>query len=305
MDRITIRSINEKVDNTKNEVLSNIKITIKSINEKINNAKNEVLLNINKNKRLIRLIFFFSMACLTLISAGKVFSLDEEVPYNSYNYEIKTYNGLKILNDFEMYHDFSNNQGKISFKINKNDYVEGNDIEIQFPAVVDNKTIEVYYWEENGEKIGWSKRHIIPQQNTKGDYSMIMINDIPFPKNNDQYFYSISYEMEILPHGLFQFYHEGVDFFGRGSLVVFDLGKKYRCYANCIYNPMNIIVSNTNSNKKIMLTFEKTKNHSFILKGMGDIRIGSTFWMGMLVSSFMLLIGLAKEVLEDICYKRK
>jgi len=282
------------------------RITIRSINEKIDNTKNEILLDINKKRLAIKIVFLLVVFVIFLASFFIVPCLEEYVPFNSYNYEIQTYNGLEILRDFEIYHDFSNNKGRISFKINKEDYVKGNDIEIQLPVVIDNKTVEVYYWEENGEKIGWSKWYTILQQNTKGNYSRIMINDIPFLKNNDKYFYSISYEMEIFPHGHFKFYHHKTDLYGKGSLVTFDLGKKYKCDASCIYQLTDITAGYANTNKKISLLFEKTKSHSFILKGIKDIGKNLTKFIGLLVSSSMLLIVLGKEVFEELPWcKRK
>jgi len=209
------------------------------------------------------------------------------------------------LDNFEIHHNFSNDKGKISLKINKEHYVGGSDIKIQFPVVVDNKTIEVYYWEENGEKIYLNTWYTQLQQYPNWNYSMIIINDIPFPKNNDKYFYSISYEMEILPHGHFKFYHNNVDFFGSRRSIVFDLGEKYKCDASCIYQLTSITADYANTNKKLILSFEKTKSHSFILKGIRDIRKKLAWLVGFLVSSLMAALLLFKDILENLFYRKE
>jgi len=129
MARITIRSINKNLGNTKD-----------SIYKKINTAKGTIISVLNKKKILIKVIFMILFIIGTLLPFSLLTKLDEYIPPNSYEYDFRTY-GFNTLRNFGIYQDFTKKIGNISFTIEKEDYNIEAVVIIQFPIIINNQTI--------------------------------------------------------------------------------------------------------------------------------------------------------------------
>lgn len=278
------------------------RITIRSINEKIDNLKPDY-----KRRITVKILFLIIFSIVSIWSWSVLYygdSLYEYIPFNVYNYEFST-SELSTLRDLKIYHDFSRNVGNISFMVEKEDYKQGSYIVIDLPRVIDSDTIKTYYWNKGDEPSlidKWKNR--ITKSGT--NHTQLILEDFSL-LNGEDTFYSVSYGMEMSPSGHFTFHHPNTNLYGFTATVAFDLGKEYQCSAPCIDNLLNIMPRYLNTAKEIRLEFERTENnfHAFILRGIKDVRKKQGIFLGLFVSLAMSSLLLSKDIVEELFCERK
>lgn len=260
-------------------------------------------------KRLIsiKVIFLIIFLIGGFISYFSLISLDDYIPFNKYEYEFDSHR-LNATGDFKIYHDFSKDKGNISFIIREDWYQEEDfDITISLPILIDNSTLKIESWsEEEGYKRinNWNTRETIGFGVLQ---TRIDINDIP-KSNEEEVLYQVSYEMKLLPSGHFMFNHNYGGLWGYASTIALDLGKKYKCMGTCVDIIQFVVPDYPNTDKEIRLEFQddnKNKNHSFILKGVRDIRVRQGLSLGFLVSFVISFLLVLMNLTEEIKYKKK
>ena len=285
-------------DNDKIIYLEN---SIDNLREDILDIKN-ILKKSNKKIKIFFLILFLITIAGSVIYLS---NLDEYISPNFYEYTIDVYR-LERIRDLEVYHYFSEGRGNITFKTEKEDYLEKDaTFNIKLPAIIDNKTIKIYKIEENEEAVLIGNWRTIKNPVNMEKYTHILIEDIPPPKY-EKNIYFISYEMEILPSGHFSWMHN-VELSGFDPIIKFYLGKDYQCYKSCIERRYYVIDKFPTTDKEISMELEDEKSdfHSFFLTGIKDIRVEQGIALGLLVSSIMSFFLILKELVEDSQIKNR
>ena len=278
-DSKEISYIENSIDNLRYEILE-IKKILKRKNNKI---------------KIVFLVFFLMVIFGSILYISKQ---EEYIPPNIYRYEIDVYR-LERIRSLEIYHNFSEKEGIIIFKTEKEDYLEDDaTFNIALPTIINNKTIKVYKTEGNEETVLIDNWRTIKNPVNAEKYTNILIEDIPPPKYEENV-YSISYEMEILPSGLFSWMHN-VNLAGINPIITFYLGKDYQCYKSCIEERHFVIDRFTSTDKEILMELddEESDYHSFFLTGIKDIRVEQGISFGLLVSSIISSFLILKELME-------
>ena len=295
MTKITKKSINKKIDNNKSVLKTSIK-----------KSKNEIQSNLNKKKYVVKGCFLLVFLTLALVSLNHLSNLDDYIPFNNYTYRIIAEEDIDTLENVKIYHDFSKNTGEISFNIEKINSNNKTIITINLPEIIDSETLKIFSKTGTEEEEEFTNIKISQSFNTYKNYTKIKLKNLNY-SDIEEVFYTISYEMEILPSGKFAFEHFETNFFGVTPIVAFDLGKNFKCSGSCIDNQHNIAPDYPNTDKQIRLKLERTetKFHSFIFKGIRDIRNEQSIYTGAFVSLIMALALLSKEIAEELLYKNK
>jgi len=281
------------------------RITNSIINSKIKDLRYTILKILNKRKTGIKILFLAIFFGVIIFSWTTLYNLNDYIPFNVYDYDIDAY-GIKALRDVKIYHDFSKNQGKISFELNREDYIESDvDIIIDLPTIVKKESIKIFVKEKDKEAIlnkSWKYRL---QPVNKKNHTQIDIESI-FSKNMDIIGYFITYDTDILPSGHFRIMHRNTPFFGYTLVISLDLGKKYICRGECITKMNNVVPDYPNTDKEIRLELERNEEryHSFMLSGLRDIRTTQGIHLGLLSSALVSFILLFKDLVEEIKYKK-
>lgn len=211
--------------------------------------------------------------------------------------------GNKIhIHNFVFYYDFTQNKGNISFHLDNQEW-KITYIEIEFPSIIDNKTLIVYKLKDGNKSILSPRRRTY---NTYSRYSKInrtVIQLENFEKNFSNETIVIEFQSNLLPNGRFYFYNYENNFlhhsseFGNIHLV---LGDKYECIGSCIYDLQYIEEISNSFDRDLRLKFRREKEenhpaHSFKINSIyRDVLFSRSFWLAigvsLLVSSLMILL---------------
>jgi len=214
-----------------------------------------------KNKKFIFILICIGISLIGLCFLWIATETTEFIPFKE-GYEFKIfveekYNDTYIEPDLEyftLYYDFDNNLGEISFKIDEHDLDINepikhkiSEIELTFPGIVDNNSVEVYIkgcdQMSSCRKFNYSRR-IYPMVKTsthtanEDDYNYTHSRiRILSSKNNEIITYNELIEVKfnlldkIYPKGEFEIWYDNNI---RNGKAIFDLGKGYDCYQQCI-----------------------------------------------------------------------
>lgn len=220
----------------------------------------------------VEILFLVVLIIISLVAFNYISNIDEYIPPQRYLYEIELDStAATTLSDVKIFHDFTNDKGKIIFLIKEEDYLGKPKVNINLPAsaVLDNKEFQ------------------------KSNDAIVL--DLLEPGE-----YEVNYKMFIEPSGTFVFSHSKTKFEGTIPKVEFDLGKNYKCTGNCIPNFSYMKVAKSNSIKEVAMEFERTENtiHYFDLIGISDIRKQQGVAIAFGVSALLSAILIIKEILE-------
>jgi len=233
---------------------------------------------------------------------GNMHNFDFDLVTLDYNYSS---NDKIHLHSFVFYYDFSQNKGDISFDLNNKNWSLAY-IDIEFPSVVDNKTIKVYTT-KNGIKTDVIA-NITTRENYREvseiNYTYLEISKFKRTFNDDEFV--IEFKSDLQPKGRFGFYNSPHDFLHANTKqgnVNFVLGDDYECTGDCVYNLQYIEETPMSSDRNLKLKFKKgEENHysSFKLNTINrEIKELKTLSMGL----GFLLIGVSLSFIFGLLYK--
>lgn len=221
---------------------------------------------------------------------GNMYNFDFDLMTRDYNYSS---NDKIHLHNFVFYYDFSQNKGDISFDLNNKNWSLAY-IDIEFPSVVDNKTIKIYTT-KNGIKtdvIANIKTRENYREVSEINYTYLEISKFKRTFNDDKFV--IEFKSDLQPKGRFGFYNSPRDFLHANSKqgnVNFVLGDDYECTGGCVYNLQYIEETPKSFDMNLKLKFKKgEENHCSLFK-LNTISRKILFW-----KSFFLGLGISLMV---------
>lgn len=222
----------------------------------------------------VEILFLLVLIIISLVSFNYIANIDEYIPPQRYLYEIEVDStAADTINDLKIYHDFTNNKGRIKFLIKEEDYLGKPKVNINLPTNVFNVEVNAPFQTENST------------------ISFTLLSPTE---------YTIEYDMFMEPSGTFVFSHSKTKLTGTIPRVEFNLGKNYKCTGNCIPNFSYMEIAKSNSIKEVAVEFERTENtiHYFDLIGIRDIRKQQGVAIAFGVSALLSAILIIKEILE-------
>jgi hypothetical protein len=201
------------------------------------------------------------------------------------------------LQNFIFYYHFTQNKGSISFGPGSNKW-SLHYIDIDFPSVVDNKTIRIYTT-KNG-----IKHDVVANIETHlcvGNYTRLTISDFKRTFNDEKFV--IEFKSDLQPKGRFGFLNNERNRLHGSENVNFVFGDEYECTGVCVYSLKYIEETPNSFDGNLKLNFKKGgENHcsSFKLNAISreikELKILS-------MRGGFLLIGVSLSFILGLLYK--
>lgn len=233
---------------------------------------------------------------------GNMYNFDFDLMTLDYNYSSTD----KIhLHNFVFYYDFSQNKGDVSFDLNNKNWSLAY-IGIEFPSVVDNKTIKIYTT-KNGLKTDVIA-NITTCENYREvseiDYTYLQISKFKRTFNDEKFV--IEFKSDLQPKGRFGFYNSPRDFLHantkRGN-VNFVLGDDYECTGDCVYNLQYIEETPMSSDRNLKLEFKKGEENHYSSFKLNTINREIRWLKTLSMRGGFLLIGVSLSFIFGLLYK--
>jgi len=233
---------------------------------------------------------------------GNMYNFDFDLMTLDYNYSS---NDKIHLHNFVFYYDFTQNKGDVSFDLNNKNWSLA-PIGIEFPSVVDNKTIKIYTT-KNGIKTDVIA-NITTCENYREvseiNYTYLKISKFKRTFNDEKFV--IEFKSDLQPKGRFGFYNDPRDFLHantkRGN-VNFVLGDDYECTGGCVYNLQYIEETPMSSDRNLKLEFKKGEENHYSSFKLNTINREIRELKILSMTGGFLLIGISLSFILGLLYK--